>query len=129
MRQTARLSTDLKRVKGLGAGGGVHHWWVQRLTALLNIPLVIYLVYSAMEHNALDYATALAWVQQPLNAFALALFSLNTFYHALLGVQVVIEDYIHHNGFKFFSIISKKIGFFLLSIACIFAVMSIYFKG
>ncbi|MGQ0800958.1 MAG: succinate dehydrogenase, hydrophobic membrane anchor protein [Pseudomarimonas sp.] len=90
------LQTPLGRVRGLGsAKEGVQHWWVQRLTAIALVPLTIYFLYMLLCMVGADQATARAIVAKPLNASLLAAFVLALFWHAQLGLQVVIEDYIH----------------------------------
>ena len=88
------LRTPLSRVKGLGsAGEGTGHFWHQRLTALLMIPLVLWIGLCIAALPA-DYAVLASWVQQPLVTVALVLLIMTVFYHAQLGLQVVIEDYV-----------------------------------
>jgi len=88
------LRTPLSRVKGLGsAGEGTGHFWHQRLTALLLIPLVLWIGFCIAALPA-DYASLAAWVRQPSVTIALVLLIIAVFYHAQLGLQVVIEDYV-----------------------------------
>ncbi|MCP4768917.1 MAG: succinate dehydrogenase, hydrophobic membrane anchor protein [Gammaproteobacteria bacterium] len=88
------LRSPLSKVKGLGsAREGTSHFWHQRLTALLLIPLVLWLGFS-IASLPLDHATLVDWVQQPLVTVALVLLIMSLFYHAQLGLQTVIEDYI-----------------------------------
>jgi succinate dehydrogenase / fumarate reductase membrane anchor subunit len=86
--------TPLSRVKGLGsAREGTGHFWHQRLTALLLIPLVLWIGFCITALPA-DYATLAGWVKQPAVTVALVLLIIAVFYHAQLGLQVVIEDYV-----------------------------------
>jgi succinate dehydrogenase / fumarate reductase membrane anchor subunit len=88
------LRTPLARVKGLGsARDGTSHFWHQRLTALLLVPLVLWIGFCIAALPA-DYAVLVGWVQQPLVTVALVLLVIAVFYHAQLGLQVIIEDYI-----------------------------------
>lgn len=88
------LRTPLARVKGLGsARDGTSHFWHQRLTALLLVPLVLWIGFCIAALPA-EYGTLLSWVQQPLVTVALVLLVIAVFYHAQLGLQVIIEDYI-----------------------------------
>ena len=90
------LQTPLKRVRGLGsAKSGTHHFIVQRVTAVALVPLVLWIVYVALELLHADYAHARALVHQPFNAMLLIAFVVALFWHAQLGLQVVIEDYVH----------------------------------
>ena len=86
--------TPLSRVKGLGsAGEGTGHFWHQRLTSLLLIPLVLWIGFCIAALPA-DYATLAGWVRQPSVTVALVLLIIAVFYHAQLGLQIVIEDYV-----------------------------------
>lgn len=90
----ANLRSPLSKVKGLGsARSGTDHFWHQRLTALALIPLVLWLGFS-LASMPLDHATLLDWIRQPLVTIALVLTIFALFYHAKLGLQVVIEDYV-----------------------------------
>ena len=94
---TAReLRHPLKQARGLGAShSGVGHWWLQRLTAAALVPLAIWFVILVLGLRHADYATAHAAVAKPWNALLLIAFVLTMFRHAVLGLQVVVEDYVH----------------------------------
>jgi len=88
--------TSIGRVRGLGSSHqGTHHWLASRLTAVGNLILIPYLLISLLLLPAYDYASVRAWMAQPLAATALILIFINTVYHARLGVQVMLEDYVH----------------------------------
>lgn len=89
--------TPLGRVRGLGAAGGgvVHHWWLQRVTAVSNLALVLWFIFSLARLPSLDYSSAALWVRQPLVAVPLCLLIVSVFWHFRLGVQVMLEDYLH----------------------------------
>jgi len=88
--------TELGRVRGLGsAKHGAGHWWQQRVTAFVNIALILWLLVSLVRLPNLDYNTVHAWMQGPFVAVPLVLIVLNTFWHFKMGLQVVIEDYQH----------------------------------
>ena len=94
--------TSIGRVRGLGsAHEGAHHWLVQRFTAIGNLVLMLFLVTSLALLPAYDYATMTKWASQTLPATALALLIVSVFWHARLGLQVLIEDYVHDAGTKF----------------------------
>src|SRR5687768_12224518 len=94
--------TSIGRVRGLGsAQQGTHHWIAQRVTAVGNLVLINWLLISLALLPDYDYATVRAWVAKPLPATMLVLIMANTFYHARLGVQVMLEDYVHEDGNKF----------------------------
>jgi succinate dehydrogenase / fumarate reductase membrane anchor subunit len=89
------LRSPLGRVLGLGAAkNGVHHWWVQRVSAVGLVFLGLWFVISLLCLGQLDYDTARAWLASPVNAALLVLLVVTSFYHSQLGVQVVLEDYV-----------------------------------
>ena len=91
--------TELGRVRGLGsAKDGVHHWWLQRVTATSNIVLVLWFVFSLVRLPALDYSSVTLWLRQPVAAVPMLLLIVSVFWHFRLGVQVFIEDYVHGPG-------------------------------
>ncbi|MGH8041549.1 MAG: succinate dehydrogenase, hydrophobic membrane anchor protein [Rudaea sp.] len=90
------LRTPLKRVRGLGsAKSGTHHFIIQRITAIALIPLVFWTIWLALVLLHADYTQASALLHQPINALLMIAFVIALFWHAQLGIQVVIEDYVH----------------------------------
>jgi succinate dehydrogenase / fumarate reductase membrane anchor subunit len=90
------LRNPLKRARGLGsAQSGVGHWWTQRLTAAALVLLGSWFVLTVLSLLHADYASAHAMVAKPWNAVLLIAFVITAFWHAVLGLQVVIEDYVH----------------------------------
>jgi len=88
--------TSIGRVRGLGSSHhGTHHFLASRLTAVGNLVLLPYLIISLLLLPSYDFASVHAWLAQPLAATALVLTFINTFYHARLGVQMMLEDYVH----------------------------------
>ena len=93
--------TSIGRVRGLGSSHeGTHHWLTQRLTAVGNLVLITFLIVSLALLPDYAYATVRGWVARPLPAIALILIMINTFTHARMGIQVVLEDYVHEDGGK-----------------------------
>lgn len=93
------MRSELGKVRGLGsAKGGTHHFIMQRASAVALLLLGVFLIASLLRHVASDYATVTQWLRQPLVAVLVAAFILTLFYHARLGLQVVIEDYVHSHG-------------------------------
>jgi succinate dehydrogenase / fumarate reductase membrane anchor subunit len=124
------LRTPLGRVRGLGsAKEGVSHWWVQRVTAVALVPLVLWFTVSMMSIVRADYDSAVHWVGQPFNTVLLVALLVGAFYHALLGLQVVIEDYVHAEGTKVMALLIMKFIMVLLGASAILAVLRIAFGG
>jgi succinate dehydrogenase / fumarate reductase, membrane anchor subunit len=93
---TKDLRNPLKRARGLGSAQfGVSHWWTQRVTAAALIVLALWFVTLVLGLLHADYATARAAVAKPWNAVLLIAFVITVFWHAVLGLQVVVEDYVH----------------------------------
>jgi succinate dehydrogenase / fumarate reductase membrane anchor subunit len=125
-----RLRSPLGRVMGLGsAKEGVAHWWAQRLTAVALIPLLIWFVIEVISLTGAPRAAVVAWLHNPFAAITTVLLLIATFYHMALGVQVVIEDYIHSEGSKITLLVLNKFVAFALAAAGIFAVLRIAFQG
>ena len=121
------LRTPLGRVLGKGAAKeGVHHWWVQRVTSVALIPLAISFVVALIALPGLDYATVHAWVHQSWTAVLLVLFIGLASWHSKLGLQVVIEDYVHGSS-KTIALIISTFAHTLIAAASIFAVLKVAF--
>ncbi|MGL6043780.1 MAG: succinate dehydrogenase, hydrophobic membrane anchor protein [Sandaracinobacteroides sp.] len=106
-------ASGLKRVRGLGsAKSGAHHWWLQRVTAAGNLVLMAWFIASLLMLPGFDHGSIIAWVGQPLVAVPLMLLVVSVFWHARLGVQVMIEDYVHAEGLKLLSFLA--LNFFIL---------------
>lgn len=122
--------TPLGQVRGLGsAKEGVAHWWAQRLTAVALVPLVLWFTVSMAAIAGADHAAATAWIAQPVVAITLVLLIIVTFHHAQLGMQVVIEDYVHSEWLKLGSIVLVKFAAVALGAASLFFVLKIAFGG
>lgn len=123
------MKTPLAQVRGLGSSrDGTHHWWSQRVSAIANIPLVIWFVISMLGHVNSDYATLSSWLQQPLVAVLMILFVANMVYHMKLGIQVAIEDYVHGRA-RVASMLILDFGSVILAVLGIFSVLKISFGG
>jgi succinate dehydrogenase / fumarate reductase membrane anchor subunit len=128
--EASRMRTPLGRVLGLGsAKEGVEHWWAQRLTAIALVPLSLWLVASVISLAGADYVTFTTWVASPLVAVLLILLVIATFYHAWLGVQVVVEDYVHNEAVKLAALVIVRFLAFALGLAAVFAVLRIALGG
>lgn len=124
------LRSHLGRARGLGsAHEGLHHWWAQRLSALALIPLSLWFVASVVCLAGADYAAVSQWLSQPFTIGALSLTILAVFYHAVLGIQIVIEDYIHTKAVKMTLLILLQFAGFGFAAAAIVSLLMIAFAG
>lgn len=122
--------SPLGQVRGLGsAKEGVAHWWAQRLTAAALVPLVLWFAVSVITMTGADIAVVRAWVASPIVSILLVLLAIAVFHHAQLGLQVVIEDYVHTEWLKVASIVIVKFAAVALAVACIFSVLKIAVAG
>lgn len=124
------MRSPLGRAIGLGsAKEGVDHWWAQRITAIAIVPLSLWFVSSIIALAGADLETVQNWVSQPLPAILLILLLVATFYHVSLGLQVVIEDYMHTEFAKLGLVVVLRLLCFGFAVAGIFAVVSIAVGG
>ncbi|MBN9537489.1 MAG: succinate dehydrogenase, hydrophobic membrane anchor protein [Reyranella sp.] len=124
------LRTHLSRARGLGsAKSGLHHWWVQRITAVALIPLVVWFAVSLVMMSGADYATVRAWIGSPIVMVLLILTIVIGLHHAQLGMQEVVEDYVHSEGLKLASIIALKFIAVFFGLAASVAILRIGFGG
>ena len=122
-----KLRTPLARVRGLGsAKEGTHHWWAQRLTAIALTPLSLWFIYSLATMTTVDYMAAIGWLQSPIICVLMILFIVSLFYHAQLGMQVVIEDYVASEAVKITSIITLKFIMLFAGLASVVAVLKVF---
>ena len=105
---------------------GVGHWKLQRISAVAMIPLVIWFTTSLMLTLMDGYEQSIEWLQSPFNATGLILLFGTLYFHAALGLQVVIEDYVHHEGLKIVSLILIKLIALVLGVLSILCVLKIY---
>lgn len=118
------MRTGLAQAKGLGsAKEGVHHWLMQRLSAVFLLFLITWLIYTMFLLKGKTYHEIHHCMQNPFNAAGMFLSIATMSYHAMLGVQVVIEDYVHHFGWRTFSLIVVKfIGYALPALSLFFLI-------
>ena len=120
------MRTPLARVKGLGASGhGVEHWWLHRMTAVSNIPLIIAFVIIVAALAGSSYEGAIAIVSHPLVAIILILAVISVANHMRLGMQIVIEDYVHDKGYKIAALMANNFYAAVIGVACLFAILKI----
>ena len=124
------LQSDLGRVKGLGSSkSGTSHWWAQRVTALALIPLTLWFIYSTIKFVGMDLISFGAWLNEPGSVLLLSLFLIALFYHMQLGLQVVIEDYVHSEKNKVFLLLINKFAAALFAISSLVAIIQIAYGG
>ena len=122
------MRTHLARARGLGsARSGVSHWWMQRVTAIGLVPLVLYLLFSVALNAGADFHEARSWLARPVNATAMLLALGIGFLHASLGLQVVIEDYVSGERTRLLLLALVKLGLLALAALAAFSVLSIAF--
>jgi len=122
--------TSAKTVRGLGsAREGAAHWWAQRMTALALVPLCLWFVVSVCRLAGADHDRFTDWLASPFNAIAMLLLIVAGFHHGALGAQVVLEDYIDHEGWRTAAVVAVKGVCWVLIAACVFAVLKIALGG
>jgi succinate dehydrogenase / fumarate reductase, membrane anchor subunit len=126
----SQMRSPLGRVLGLGsAKEGVEHWWRQRTTALLLVPLVLWFVIGVIGRVGAGRAAVVAWMHNPMAAVFMTLLIATTFYHAALGLQVVIEDYVHGEGTKLAVLVVMRLLCILFVLRGVLAVLKLAFVG
>ncbi len=118
------LRSPLGRVLGLGtARDGTSHWWGQRVSAVAVLLLGLWLAFTLATMDSFSHAAAVEFVATPMNSLLLLLLVAAMGYHSYLGVQVVIEDYVHAAGLKLFALILSRFAHIFFAVAAIFAVL------
>ena len=126
----ADMRTPLGKVRGLGsAKEGTDHFWRQRLTAIANVPLILFFIWIVVSLNGAPYAEVIATLSPPLVALVMLAVIFSVCYHMKLGMQVIIEDYIHSEGKKVALVVLNVFFCSAIALASIFAVLKIGFGG
>jgi succinate dehydrogenase / fumarate reductase membrane anchor subunit len=107
------------------SGGGSHHWWAQRVSSVAMIPLCLWFVLSLFGLPELDYLSVRAWMGGGLNPALLSLLVLVVAHHSWLGVQVIVEDYVHGKGAKLFTLLGSTFLHAVIAAAGVFAVVKV----
>ena len=124
------MRTPLSQVRGLGsAKDGTDHFWRQRLTGVANIPLTIFFVFLVVSMIGAGHEQAAAMIASPLVAIILLMMIVSGLYHMRLGMQAIIEDYVHGEGMKIVLVMANTFFTVAIGAACIFAVLKISFGG
>lgn len=120
------LRSPLGKVLGLGtAKDGTSHWWAQRVSAVAVLLLGLWLAFMLATMDSFSHAAAFEFVASPLNSLLLLLLVVAMGYHSNLGVQVVIEDYVHAPGLKLVSLILSRFAHIFFAVAAIYAILKI----
>jgi len=120
------IRTPLARVRGLGsAKSGAEHWWRQRLTAIANVPLVLFTAVLVVSLLGRSHADVIAVLGHPLVAVGLIAAILSITYHMRLGMQVIIEDYVHDEGAKVLALVANTFFAAAVALVGVFAVMKL----
>lgn len=123
------MRSPLARAIGLGsANDGVGAWWAERVSAIALVPLTLWFVASIIAHTGSDHAAVVVWLRTPLASIPMVLLLIALFYHTALGLQVVIDDYVH-SGFKFAAVIGMRLACFAIGTAGTMATLRIVFNG
>lgn len=125
------LRTPMGRVLGHGPArvGAVHHWWVQRLSSIALLPLTLWLLCALLRLPLADHAAVTQWIAADWNALWLTLTVLVTAWHSVLGVQVVVEDYVHGAWLKTTTLLLSQFLHWLAAAAAVYAVLRIAFRA
>ena len=125
-----KFRAPLQNVRGLGsAKDGTHHWWMQRVTAVALVPLMIWLTFGIAGIASMDYAQARAWVASPLTAVLMLATIWALFLHDKLGVQVIIEDYATNDRHKIVGVMLVNFVLILLALTAAVSVLRIAIAG
>lgn len=124
------LRTPLKTALRLGSSGsGVHHWWLQRVTAIALVPLSIWFLFLLGTLVHASHPTVLATIAQPMHAIFLIVLIVSLFWHGALGLQVIIEDYVHTRWLELTLQIALRFGAVLGALASVLAILLIWVSG
>ncbi len=122
------MRSSLGQVRGMGAAkSGLGHWWAQRLTAMALLPLTLYFVLSVFLLEGADQAAMLRYMAQPWNGVLFIALVAALFYHLQLGLQVVIEDYIHTESRRLMALLGMRAGVALFGLLALLSVLKLSF--
>jgi succinate dehydrogenase / fumarate reductase membrane anchor subunit len=120
------MATPLAKVRGLGAAHrGTETFWRQRVTAIANIPLVIFLILSILTHIGADYATTRAYLARPVVTLAMLALVISAAVHLRIGLKEVVEDYVQGEGAKIAALLAVTFFAAVIGLACVMALVKI----
>ena len=123
-----KMSTPLARVRGLGsAKSGTEHFWRQRLTAVANVPLSIAFVFIVIGLLGRNHAAVVQILGSPLVAIVMLLFIFSITYHMRIGMQVIIEDYVHDEGLRIACLVANTFYAIAVGLTCVYAILKLSF--
>jgi succinate dehydrogenase / fumarate reductase membrane anchor subunit len=120
------LQTPLHKVQGLGAShSGTGHFWRQRVTAVALVPLGLWFTYAILGLIGTNEVAVLSFLSKPWNALLMAAFSTTLLYHMALGLQDIVDDYVHRPGVKIFTLLLIRFVWIATTVTCIFALIRV----
>jgi succinate dehydrogenase / fumarate reductase, membrane anchor subunit len=120
------LRSPLGRARGLGsAHAGFHHWWIERVEAVALVPLTIWFIFSLLHLVGASHQAVIDWLSSPVPLVLMLLLIVATFHHFSLGVQAVLDDYVHQPTIKLWTVLVIKAACVILALLCIVSVLKI----
>lgn len=120
------LRSPLGRARGLGsAHAGFNHWWVERVEAVALVPLTVWFIFSLLHLVGASHQAVIDWLSSPVSMVLMLLLIVATFHHFSLGVQSVLDDYVHQPTIKLWSVLAIKAACVLSALLCIVSVLKI----
>jgi succinate dehydrogenase / fumarate reductase, membrane anchor subunit len=120
------LRSPLGRARGLGsAHAGFHHWWIERVEAVALVPLTIWFIFSLLHLVGASHQAVIDWLSSPIPLVLMLLLIVATFHHFSLGVQSVLDDYVHQPTIKLWTVLIIKAACLILALLCIVSVLKI----
>jgi succinate dehydrogenase / fumarate reductase membrane anchor subunit len=124
--QVEILRSPLGRARGLGsAHAGFHHWWVERIEAVALVPLTIWFIFALLHLVGGSRQAVIDWLSSPVSMVLMLILVVATFHHLSLGVQSVLDDYVHQPGVRLWSVLGVKAVCLVSALLCIVAVLKI----